>query len=276
VGEDLEVLRDFLNIVPAPVFDTQVAAALAGYGPSLSLANLVQQRLQITLDKSETTSDWLQRPLSASQIAYAAEDVRVLLPLHTQLCREQTPERLSWVRADCGQAVEKARANPIPTQPHHKLASAQKLPLIQQERLWRLLCWREQHARQKNLPRNWLLETSEAFEIAAINASGRSAWTNALQQQLPKRRRYAEELFDVLSADSVSGETSAQFEAFPVQTSEHKDAFQKLRTQAQAAAAKAGLPPEVFASKRMLEALLENPNSSDPALQWRAQLIANH
>jgi len=69
------------------IFDTQIAAALVGLGDQLSYGRLVEQLLGVSLSKGESYSDWLQRPLSPAQVAYALDDVRYLLPLHDALAQ---------------------------------------------------------------------------------------------------------------------------------------------------------------------------------------------
>ncbi len=124
VGEDLEVLRDRFGAPAGPFFDTQIAAALAGLGAMQSLAKLVQNLLGETVDKSETTSDWLKRPLTPGQIEYAATDVLVLLPMF-DLLNAKLAElgRNDWVTEDCARVFAKAQANEADPQPHHKIKS---------------------------------------------------------------------------------------------------------------------------------------------------------
>jgi ribonuclease D len=73
-SEDLEVFSSFLGCVPEPLVDTQIAAGLLGYGPACSYASLVETLLGISLEKGETRSDWLQRPLQSKQLQYAVQD----------------------------------------------------------------------------------------------------------------------------------------------------------------------------------------------------------
>ena len=86
--EDLEVLELLTGVTACNVFDTQLAGAFAGYGFSLGYRNLVEVLLEVVLDKDETRSDWLKRPLSSSQLRHAALDVVCLLPMHERLSRE--------------------------------------------------------------------------------------------------------------------------------------------------------------------------------------------
>ncbi|HEY0892485.1 MAG TPA: ribonuclease D, partial [Cellvibrio sp.] len=81
-SEDLEVFQRWLGVVPAPLFDTQIAAAFAGLGFSLGYSGLVKNLLTIEIPKDETRSDWLQRPLSVAQLNYAALDVAHMLVVY--------------------------------------------------------------------------------------------------------------------------------------------------------------------------------------------------
>jgi len=83
--QDLEVLLNVGGLVPGPVFDTQVAAALLGLPPQVGYADLIARRLGHSIDKGQTRTDWSRRPLSDAQLAYAADDVRHLLELHADL-----------------------------------------------------------------------------------------------------------------------------------------------------------------------------------------------
>src|SRR6266516_2171910 len=83
--QDLEIFSILSGSVPAPVFDTQVAAAMVGYGPQVGYAQLVRQVVGAMLEKSETFTNWAQRPLTEQQIDYALEDVRHLFALHDHL-----------------------------------------------------------------------------------------------------------------------------------------------------------------------------------------------
>src|SRR5690606_15510948 len=101
-SEDLLVFQAFLGVIPAPLFDTQIAASYLGHGLSLSYQNLVKEKVGIDLPKGETRSDWLQRPLTEEQLHYAALDVAYLPEIHrlqtAQLVREG---KLDWFEEDC-------------------------------------------------------------------------------------------------------------------------------------------------------------------------------
>src|SRR3546814_10057755 len=96
-SEDLETLSPLLPDGPHVLFDTQIAAAFVGMGLGISYRALVAELVGVELDKGETRSDWLQRPLTASQYSYAALDVVYLKTLHEQLAeRLQQRDRRTW------------------------------------------------------------------------------------------------------------------------------------------------------------------------------------
>ncbi len=99
-SEDLEVLLRLTGSLPAPLFDTQLAAAYLNLGFSMGYSRLVQEVLGIDLPKGETRSDWLQRPLSDTQISYAAEDALHLAEVFVQLRPKLSDDKYAWVLED--------------------------------------------------------------------------------------------------------------------------------------------------------------------------------
>ena len=99
--QDLELFYAYTGHVPTPIFDTQLAAAMVGYGTQVAYAQLVQRVLGTKLAKSHTLTNWSQRPLTPDQITYALEDVQYLLPVYEHLCqRLQSLGRLDWVKEE--------------------------------------------------------------------------------------------------------------------------------------------------------------------------------
>eukprot|EP00903_Cladosiphon_okamuranus_P004442 g4440.t1 len=121
-SEDLEVFRKFYGELPSNLFDTQIAAAYLGKGDALGYAALVALMCDIEVDKSETQSDWAQRPLTEAQLNYAAEDVRWLQGISDQL-REELSEhaRVQWVAEEL-QAITENK----PLASWHPLVSGDK------------------------------------------------------------------------------------------------------------------------------------------------------
>ncbi|MDH5388487.1 MAG: ribonuclease D [Gammaproteobacteria bacterium] len=103
-SQDMEVLYLYFGDLPAPIFDTQIAAAMLGHQDQIGYAKLVFEQYDVELDKSQTRTNWLKRPLSAKQIEYAGEDVLYLLPLYEKFNQELMQlDRHEWLQEDCEQ-----------------------------------------------------------------------------------------------------------------------------------------------------------------------------
>jgi len=156
--QDLEIFYDQWGRIPMPVFDTQIAAALLGFSDQIGYANLVEQLLHIQLDKSAVRTDWARRPLSAQQLAYAADDVHYLLKLYPLILQRLTDfGRNDWLEEDFTALTDPATyAKPNDTA-WQRISGHGRLKPRQLAVLQGLAAWREQQARQRNKPRKWIL-----------------------------------------------------------------------------------------------------------------------
>lgn len=167
-SEDLEVLRQALGVLPEPMFDTQVAAAFIGLGPSLSYQALVKDFVGVDLPKHETRSNWLHRPLSASQLRYASEDVEHLLTVREQLAERLDEQGKSvWFEEDMVTLLISARSEASTEDYYLKVSGAWKLDGRSLAILRSLCSWREGQARRENRPRSWIIADKELLQIAA-------------------------------------------------------------------------------------------------------------
>ena len=166
-SEDLEVFEHAFGVLPTSLFDTQIAAAFAGFGPSIGYANLLRELKGIDIPKQETRSDWLQRPLSDAQITYAALDVAYLLEVYQLLNKElEHLQRLEWVCADSTALVEKQRGNNHPETYYQRIKLAWKLKPKQLAVLKQLCHWRELQALSQDVPRGRIIKDNSLYEIA--------------------------------------------------------------------------------------------------------------
>ena len=166
-AEDLEVLEHGLNIVPKNIFDTQIAAGIANLGYSMGYARLVQHLFDVELDKQETRSDWLARPLTERQIEYAALDVAYLHAMHEILDKMLTDQaRQLWFEEERA-AVYALVSDRKNTQNYHrKLKGAWRLNSDSLTVLKRLCDWRETTARSLDKPRSHVVKDNSLLEIA--------------------------------------------------------------------------------------------------------------
>lgn len=166
-SEDLEVFQCLIDCVPSPIFDTQIAAAFAGFGFSIGYAGLVKATLLHDIPKEETRSDWLQRPLSVAQLKYAALDVAHMLVVYGKLLQIlKGSDRLDWVKDDCAELVRQAREPEDFSVAWKKVGLAWKLRSAELAVLRDLCIWRETEARARDIPRNRLIREAPLWELA--------------------------------------------------------------------------------------------------------------
>ncbi len=166
--QDMEIFYHLKGALPEPLFDTQITAALLGYGEQIGYAPLVKQLLNIELDKSQTRTDWLKRPLSNKQIAYAADDVKYLAKLYPlQYKRLEELERLSWLENDFNFLTDNATYAPSPDTIWRKTKGVKRLKKQKLAILKHLAGWREELAIEQNRPRRRVI--SDDTLIALCN-----------------------------------------------------------------------------------------------------------
>lgn len=273
-SEDLVAFRHTCGVAPAPLFDTQVAAALAGVGGGLGYQKLVQEIAGVALPKGETRSDWLRRPLSPSQIEYAADDVHHLGMLHSVLEEKLSAlGRTDWLRADCARLV--AGSNDAGERwPHLSLRSAQFFDADAQRMLLRLLRWRDVQARSSDRPRSWILDNELATTLARTPPGDIDSLRKWLDRTPKSPRKLLEPLWRALNT-ALPDE-----DAMPLARNgdDNKVALKRLQDAVALRSRELGLPDGVLASRRWLEALIEH-NASEPgrwpeALQgWRREQL---
>ena len=268
--QDLEVIYQLDGRLPAPLVDTQVAAGLAGYAENIGYADLVAQLLGITLDKSQTRTDWRQRPLSAAQLDYAAADV-LHLPSCAQILEEKLLGlgRMSWLKEDCHALLAVEGFRQAPETAWQRLRGLPNLAPAAQARAVALAAWRETTAQGRNLPRGWVLKDDELLTLAAnppANA-GDLATRFATNGNV---RRHAETLIDALHAPAQIPDLRPARRL----TAAGRTELKRLSACTQAIAQSLGLAPSILITRRELETLVcaEMP----PRLRdgWRGPVLA--
>lgn len=255
-SEDLEALLPFLDATPLDLFDTQIAAAMCGLGAGLGYQKLVATLLGIDIAKGETRSDWLQRPLTASQLDYAAQDVLHLAAVHARLAEELDKRgRLAWLADDCRRLVERAQerlTTPDP-EPQRAFPSAADWPADAQVRLRRVLLWREANARALDKPKPWILDDGHALDLSMHPPATSGELFDQVRGQRALRGPQRAELLDLLARpiDAAERETLAPIPARPSNAVRH--ATDAMRGVVNNAATRLDLPPGLLAPRRLLE-----------------------
>jgi ribonuclease D len=159
------------------VFDTQVAAGFAGFGAGAGYERLVEAALGVRLQHNETFSDWRRRPLSETQLAYAADDVRYLLPLRDKLLEHlERLGRAAWADDELRDRFgDPSRIEPDPTRAWMKIARRGRLSPRQTAVLAEIAAWREREARRRDLPPGWLVKDPSLVEVARAQPTDSAA-----------------------------------------------------------------------------------------------------
>jgi len=270
-SEDLVALKPLSPAMPQKLFDTQIAAALAGLGTALSYQKLVKQELDVDLPKSETRSDWIRRPLSPEQIEYAADDV-----LHLDALADRLGEKLErlgrtdWLWQDGARQIHASWEMAYPEQPHHEVRTAFKLPIEAQARLAALLAWRERVARSEDRPRTWVIDNGIAMDLAQSPPRSGNELLAKLQACRAFPRRQAGELIELLA------QTRPDAHFIPAPAPMDRDTenrSKKLRDRIDALATELQLDPSTLCTRRLLEARIRDGHWPADCTPWRVELL---
>lgn len=166
-GQDLEIFYWLRGAVPHNLFDTQIAAPLLGHPEQAGYATLVKQVLNVELSKSHSRADWSRRPLPDQQLAYAADDVIYLAQIYPKFLQElESLGRLEWLQSEWDALTNADLYEKPADQMWKRLRHIDKLKGARLAVAQHLATWREETARQRNLPRNWLLKDEVLVSIA--------------------------------------------------------------------------------------------------------------
>lgn len=168
-SEDLEVFECRFNQLPTPLVDTQVIANFLNLDSSIGFAKLVAHYLDIELDKGASRTDWLARPLSETQLQYAAADVYYLLPIYQQM--QPALLATSWaeaVKEECQFLLDKRKHTEDPNKAYQHIANAWRLEPPQLAVLQMLAKWRLEEAQKRDLALNFVVKEAALYEIARM------------------------------------------------------------------------------------------------------------
>jgi ribonuclease D len=278
-SEDLEVFLRLSGSLPTPLFDTQLAAGYLNLGFSMGYSRLVQAVLNIELPKGETRSDWLQRPLSATQVSYAAEDVLHLAQVYDAQQKLLSSDKNAWVLEDGAELVANLRREVDPQEAYREAKLAWKLSRQQLAVLRALCAWREHEARARNQPRNRIIREHSLWPLARSQPDNLVALAR-IDDMHPKTVRQDGETLLQLIRDAAATPPADWPEALPEPLPVEASALlKKLRAIGQRQAERLDIAPELMLRKKTLEALLKSGYPDGPyqlpdALRgWRRELM---
>lgn len=257
-SEDIEVFQKYAGFVPAPLFDTQFALQLLGEGNCMGFALMVKTLLGIEIDKSESRTNWLQRPLTTKQLDYAAADTFHLLPCFELIIDRINKADLFEIVLDESELIANKRAFQTPDELLYKdIKNAWQLKPHELAVLKELAIWRRNKAIRKNLALNFVLKEHNMTEIAKRGPSS----LNSLRQipgveSIEVNRSGVEILKCIEKAKAIAVDEHPQVLKrlidFPNYKQTAKDIKQKITKVAKAN----NIPEDVLASKKQVNQLI--------------------
>ena len=272
--QDLEVLLPAVGLVQ-PVFDTQIAAALAGFPAQIGYAELARRLLAVELDKAHTRTDWARRPLSAEQQEYALDDVRHLLALRASLLDTLAAKgRIAWLEEELAGL---ANADALRVAPEEAWKKVKGLPALDEtrQRLARALAaWRERRAMERNRPRGWILDDVSLREVVLRLPRTLQALGALAEIQESVVRKCGEELLALVREAGIADPPP------PLPRRERPDPAQlatvkRLADIAGSVAVELEIGTEVLATRRDLEKLAAGRQDVNLLRGWRADVLGN-
>ncbi|WP_189408143.1 ribonuclease D [Alteromonas halophila] len=262
-SEDLEAFNSALGVIPEPVFDTQFAAGILGMGAAMGYARLIEALCAKTLDKGESRTDWLARPLSPRQLEYAANDVLYLLPAYMKL-KDQIDDinKTDWVFREVATIAAKKRATIPPGFAYLQIKNNWRLSPRQLQVLQALAAWRVSVAVKKDLALNFVFKENHLFDVASVLPASKTALSKIHGLNPHTIRRYGEVVVDIVSDSLRAFDNAPEQDHLPVvqrliDIPEYKKTLNALKTTTTSLAVKYGVAPEIMASKKQLNQLLK-------------------
>lgn len=252
--EDLEALAT-LNITQIePLFDTQLAAELLGWGGSMGFARLVERLTNTVLDKSESRTDWLARPLAPRQLEYAANDVTFLLPVYHALSAELTNSNLlSLLLAEGQQLLLRKQQQLAPEFKYLEIKNSTQLNNRELAVLRELVAWRYQYAQSKDLALGLVIKDVQLFELAKRKPGSVESLLNIPGMSARDLRRHAKTLIAVIQqAKLLAPELCPQGFYHTAAFAGEKIVLAEIGQAVKTAAAAASIPASFLATRRQL------------------------
>jgi ribonuclease D len=274
--QDIEIVHHLAGVIPHPIFDTQVAAMVCGFGEAVSYSMLVKRLLNRNLDKTSRFTDWSRRPLSERQLTYALGDVTHLRDLYPKLQTQlDKSERASWLSEEMGVLTDPATYQLHPEQAWRRLKMRIKTPKALAV-LMELAAWREREAQTQDVPRSRILKDEALYDIAsqaprtAEDLGSLRTLHNGFARSM-RGRAVLDAVGRGLERDPKSIPPIERGEPMPPEAQAVVDL---LRVLLKATAGRHGVAPKLIATSDELEEIARSDETDVPVLRgWRRKLF---
>jgi ribonuclease D len=274
--QDIEIVWHLAGSIPAPIFDTQVAAMVLGYGDSIAYDQLVQRVTGAHIDKSSRFTDWSRRPLSAAQVNYAASDVTHLRDVYLKLAAAlEKRKRTHWVFDEMSVLTSPGTYRQAPEDAWRRVGGRVRKPrdlaiLIE------VAAWREREAQSKNVPRSRVLKDDALTEVA-LQAPDTPEKLGAIRM-IPKGWERSKGGLDLIEAVKLGlGRDPATLPRIApprIASNGASATVELLKVLLKMVAESQGVAAKVIATTDELDLIADNDEADVPALHgWRRELF---
>ncbi|MGR8933626.1 MAG: ribonuclease D [Gammaproteobacteria bacterium] len=273
--QDLEIFYLLTGKLPTPLFDTQLAAPLLGFQENPGYGMLVSSFLNINLTKAHTRTDWSQRPLSAEQLRYAADDVIYLGQIYQIMARQLSElGRSDWLNEDFAQLARAESYQTLPKDAWLKIRGKNKLTGRQLSVLQALAEWREHTAQQENRPRNWLLRDDLLIDVAKLQPENIDALCSVRGMNERIAKRYGTALCQLIGKARQQAPVKLNdHEKLPKLTQQQEAVLDILTAIVRLRAEENAMNPVSLATRKDLEMLLAGFPNSSLLHGWRYSMV---
>jgi ribonuclease D len=276
--QDIEIVWHQAKLIPHPIFDTQVAAMVLGYGDSISYDQLVQRITGDLLDKSHRFTDWSRRPLSAAQVSYATSDVTHLREVFLSLSVDlQKRGRTAWVDEEMEILTSPETYRADPQTAWERLKTRVRKPK-ELGVLIEVAAWREREAQSRDVPRGRVLK-DEAIGDIAIHAPTTSERLASLRS-LPRgfeRSKWGTEILEAVKRGLARDPAGLPRLDKPRQSLNGNATVELLKVLLRMTSERHGVAAKVIATVEDLERIALDDRADVPALHgWRRDMFGDH
>jgi ribonuclease D len=272
--QDLEAFYLTTKRVISPVFDTQIAAGCIGLKPQVGYAELVKTLLDVSIPKGQTRTDWSKRPLTTEQLEYAADDVQYLGEIAERLTsRLRELGREHWASEDCAALGDARLYEPDPDQAWERLRGIGQLDPKPRARAKSIAIWRERIARERDLPRAWIISDPAIFAVAQANPASRAALGALDAMPANFNAAFAADLLQTLHEQSNTPLSDLNPSQDGRPTPEQKALLARLAKIVDTRAAELQVSAELLAPRGELKALVMGARDSHALVGWRREEI---
>ena len=273
--QDLEIIWNLGEVIPAPLFDTQIAAMVCGYGDSVSYEQLANDLAKARIDKSSRFTDWSHRPLSEAQTSYALSDVTHLVPVYEKL-RERLEKtgRSHWLDDEMRILTSPDTYRNDPAQAWVRLSGRIRKPR-EIAVLMEVAAWREREAQGRDVPRSRVLKDEAVLDVAV--AAPRSVEALGRLRTIPngfERSRTGQEILAAVERGLALDPATLPQAQRPRGRSGNAATVELLKVLLRAVAENEEVAPKLIAGVDDLEEIAASDTASVPALAgWRREVF---